>query len=78
MPPVPGHSGKYRWEEVGQGKTRGLQVVQREAYRGGSAKWREKYRFKHLATDLYLTVVQMNAPVKPSGGGRRQSLLQMK
>lgn len=55
-----------------------MQVVQREAYRGGSAKWREKYRFKHLATDLYLTVVQMNAPVKPSGGGRRQSLLQMK
>lgn len=31
------------------------------AYRGGAATWRRQIRFKHLATDLYLTVVSKNA-----------------
>ena len=33
-----------------------LQVVQQEAYRGGAANWIQRYRFKHLATDMYLSV----------------------
>lgn len=33
-----------------------VQVVQPEAYRGGAASWMERYRFKHLATDMYLSV----------------------
>jgi hypothetical protein len=30
------------------------------AYRGGAATWRRQIRFKHLATDLYLTVDSKN------------------
>ncbi|VDD89339.1 unnamed protein product [Enterobius vermicularis] len=33
-----------------------VQVVQQEAYRGGAANWIQRYRFKHLATDMYLSV----------------------
>ncbi|KAH7730959.1 cation channel family protein [Aphelenchoides avenae] len=31
------------------------------AYRGGAATWRRYVRFKHLATDLYLTVVPLSS-----------------
>ncbi|KAM3725760.1 Inositol 1,4,5-trisphosphate receptor [Dirofilaria immitis] len=39
-----------------------IQVVQINAYRGAAASWHEKFRFKHLATDMYLSVewVQLN------------------
>lgn len=33
-----------------------VQVVQPEPYRGGAANWIQRYRFKHLATDMYLSV----------------------
>lgn len=29
------------------------------AYRGGAATWRRYIRFKHLATDQYLTIVPL-------------------
>ncbi|PAV80527.1 hypothetical protein WR25_22907 [Diploscapter pachys] len=55
-----------------------VQVVQKDAYRGGSAKWRETFRFKHLATDMYLTVQKANQLAKPATNGRRASLLHTK
>ncbi|CAI4231953.1 unnamed protein product [Auanema sp. JU1783] len=59
-----------------------VQVVQKDAYRGGSAKWWESYRFKHLATDLYLTV-SPEGPIlekQPQrwASDRRQSLMYTK
>ncbi|GMS96579.1 hypothetical protein PENTCL1PPCAC_18754 [Pristionchus entomophagus] len=56
-----------------------VQVVQKDAFRGGSAKYRDFYRFKHLATDMYLTAVA-NTSVKPSAapGMRRPSLAMTK
>uniref|UniRef100_A0A0N4ZIS5 Inositol 1,4,5-trisphosphate receptor n=1 Tax=Parastrongyloides trichosuri TaxID=131310 RepID=A0A0N4ZIS5_PARTI len=42
-------SSKALWE---------IQIFNRDfAYRGGAATWRKFIRFKHLATDLYLTVL---------------------
>uniref|UniRef100_A0A0N5C5P1 Inositol 1,4,5-trisphosphate receptor n=1 Tax=Strongyloides papillosus TaxID=174720 RepID=A0A0N5C5P1_STREA len=42
-------SSKALWE---------IQIYNRDfAYRGGTATWRKFIRFKHLATDLYLTVL---------------------
>uniref|UniRef100_A0A913HZP3 Inositol 1,4,5-trisphosphate receptor n=1 Tax=Strongyloides stercoralis TaxID=6248 RepID=A0A913HZP3_STRER len=42
-------SSKALWE---------IQIFNRDfAYRGGTATWRKYIRFKHLATDLYLTVL---------------------
>ncbi|PAV87625.1 hypothetical protein WR25_26593 isoform A [Diploscapter pachys] len=55
-----------------------VQVVQKDAYRGGSAKWRETFRFKHLATDMYLTVQKASQLAKPATNGRRASLLHTK
>ncbi|CAJ0580486.1 unnamed protein product, partial [Mesorhabditis spiculigera] len=52
-----------------------IQVVQKDAFRGGSAKWREAYRFKHLATDMYLTAVPLTQ-AKKEPMDRRQSLAQ--
>lgn len=43
------------------------------AYRGGAATWRRQIRFKHLATDLYLTVVPKN--LLNSQDSRRESAL---
>lgn len=38
-----------------------IQVHNKEmAYRGGAATWRRCIRFKHLATDQYLTIVPIN------------------
>ncbi|VDO49066.1 unnamed protein product [Onchocerca flexuosa] len=36
-----------------------IQVVQSDSYRGAAASWHEKFRFKHLATDMYLSVEWM-------------------
>ncbi|CAD6191298.1 unnamed protein product [Caenorhabditis auriculariae] len=47
-----------------------VQVVQSMHYRGGSAKWSKEYRFKHLATDMYLTAVPASTPVKPATNDR--------
>ncbi|CAI2351552.1 unnamed protein product [Caenorhabditis sp. 36 PRJEB53466] len=48
-----------------------VQVVQPNAYRGGTAKWNKTYRFKHLATDQYLTVeASSSIQVKPGANGR--------
>ncbi|KJH49238.1 RIH domain protein [Dictyocaulus viviparus] len=55
-----------------------VQVVQKDAYRGGAASWRECYRFKHLATDMYLTAVQTVASVKSSTNDRRAYFTQIK
>ncbi|VDM99149.1 unnamed protein product [Thelazia callipaeda] len=38
-----------------------VQVVQTDSYRGAPASWLEKFRFKHLATDMYLSVEQINS-----------------
>lgn len=39
-----------------------LQVHNKEmAYRGGAATWRRCIRFKHLATDQYLTIVPLTS-----------------
>ncbi|KAI1708380.1 inositol 1,4,5-trisphosphate/ryanodine receptor domain-containing protein [Ditylenchus destructor] len=47
------------------------------AYRGGAATWRRCIRFKHLATDQYLTVApRRSASPKPSDS-RRPSLMLM-
>lgn len=43
------------------------------AYRGGAATWRRQIRFKHLATDLYLTVITKN--VLHPQDSRRESAL---
>uniref|UniRef100_A0A915CC30 Inositol 1,4,5-trisphosphate receptor n=2 Tax=Parascaris univalens TaxID=6257 RepID=A0A915CC30_PARUN len=37
-----------------------VQVVQPEAYRGSAASWMERFRFKHLATDMFLSVEKFN------------------
>ncbi|CAI5448230.1 unnamed protein product [Caenorhabditis angaria] len=48
-----------------------VQVVQTHAYRGGTAKWNKSFRFKHLATDMYLTVDKTTqVAVKPGMNGR--------
>ncbi|EGT46599.1 hypothetical protein CAEBREN_30230 [Caenorhabditis brenneri] len=47
-----------------------VQVVQTNAYRGGTAKWNKTYRFKHLASDMYLTVEASQVQVKPAVNGR--------
>lgn len=44
-----------------------VQVVQPEAYRGAAASWVERFRFKHLATDMYLSVEQAR-PCKAENG----------
>ncbi|UMM28392.1 hypothetical protein L5515_011260 [Caenorhabditis briggsae] len=47
-----------------------VQVVQSNAYRGGTAKWNKTYRFKHLASDMYLTVEESQMKAKPAMNGR--------
>nr|pir hypothetical protein F33D4.2a - Caenorhabditis elegans [Caenorhabditis elegans] len=47
-----------------------VQVVQTNAYRGGTAKWNKAYRFKHLATDMYLSAEPSQVQVKPAMNGR--------
>lgn len=37
-----------------------FEVVQPEAYRGSAASWMERFRFKHLATDMFLSVEKFN------------------
>ncbi|CAJ0918564.1 unnamed protein product, partial [Mesorhabditis belari] len=54
-----------------------IQVQQKDAFRGGSAKWREQYRFKHLATDMYLTVIPLSH-MKKEPMDRRMSLAKTK
>ncbi|VDK31371.1 unnamed protein product [Gongylonema pulchrum] len=44
-----------------------VQVVQPEAYRGAAASWMERFRFKHLATDMYLSVERMRSGKTKSG-----------
>uniref|UniRef100_A0A914YSR1 Inositol 1,4,5-trisphosphate receptor n=1 Tax=Panagrolaimus superbus TaxID=310955 RepID=A0A914YSR1_9BILA len=52
-----------------------IQVHNEEtAYRGGAATWRRKIRFKHLATDLYLSVAKKDDKEMPSES-RRPSLM---
>uniref|UniRef100_A0AAF5RY03 Inositol 1,4,5-trisphosphate receptor n=5 Tax=Wuchereria bancrofti TaxID=6293 RepID=A0AAF5RY03_WUCBA len=36
-----------------------IQVVQFDSYRGAAASWLKEFRFKHLATDMYLSVERM-------------------
>lgn len=36
-----------------------FQVVQTDSYRGAAASWLKEFRFKHLATDMYLSVERM-------------------
>uniref|UniRef100_A0A1I7UCK7 Inositol 1,4,5-trisphosphate receptor n=1 Tax=Caenorhabditis tropicalis TaxID=1561998 RepID=A0A1I7UCK7_9PELO len=55
-----------------------VQVVQTASYRGGTAKWNKTYRFKHLASDMYLTVEASQMQVKPAANGRRASLIYSK
>ncbi|MFH4978380.1 hypothetical protein AB6A40_005089 [Gnathostoma spinigerum] len=48
-----------------------VQVVQEEAYRGAAASWMDSFRFKHLATDMYLSVernpvLSRTSPVSPN------------
>ncbi|KAI6200598.1 Inositol 1,4,5-trisphosphate receptor [Aphelenchoides besseyi] len=51
-----------------------IQVHNKEmAYRGGAATWRRQIRFKHLATDLYLTAVPTSTLVNHDS--RRASTL---
>uniref|UniRef100_A0A915CQ64 Inositol 1,4,5-trisphosphate receptor n=1 Tax=Ditylenchus dipsaci TaxID=166011 RepID=A0A915CQ64_9BILA len=52
-----------------------IQVHNKEmAYRGGAATWRRCIRFKHLATDQYLTIVPIQAAVCRPSESRRASL----
>lgn len=47
-----------------------LQIHNKEmAYRGGAATWRRCIRFKHLATDQYLTIVPLS--LNPNFNDRR-------
>ncbi|VDK72063.1 unnamed protein product [Litomosoides sigmodontis] len=38
-----------------------VQIVQMDSYRGAAASWLKEFRFKHLATDMYLSVERMQS-----------------
>uniref|UniRef100_A0A158Q836 Inositol 1,4,5-trisphosphate receptor n=1 Tax=Elaeophora elaphi TaxID=1147741 RepID=A0A158Q836_9BILA len=48
-----------------------IQVVQMDSYRGAAASWLKEFRFKHLATDMYLTVerIQLDEAKNASAEG---------
>ncbi|VDK41879.1 unnamed protein product [Anisakis simplex] len=49
-------SSRALWEV----QARKSSVVHAEAYRGSAASWMERFRFKHLATDMFLSVEKLS------------------
>ncbi|KAL3982635.1 RIH domain family protein [Acanthocheilonema viteae] len=56
-----------------------IQVVQTDSYRGAAASWLKEFRFKHLTTDMYLSVerMQFNKAENASIGAMQSSSANM-